>query len=122
MKLFSKIAFCILGFGLYGCDPSPNGDPLATDCQQDTPLVITVVLHPSEKAVEASYVSYLQDRGITPNPNMTRAAYAIVRSDGTRELHVPELRGQEDKVRLYIWGHEFSHAVCGDWHPPSLIL
>lgn len=124
MNLKTKLAFLFLGFGLLACEPSErHGDELlGGGCLSDTDLLVNVVIMKDSFEVEKAYVQYLKDRGQRVDKKATRAAFCVIRSNNTRTCYLPALRGQRDDERMFLWGHEFAHVVCGDWHPQDFTV
>lgn len=116
MNLRTKIAFLFLGFGLLACEPSERqGEELVCDYTPDR-LSLVVVLYDDISEVEAAYREYIRSRGGSVDKDAQRDGFCILRSDNHRICHLPRLRGQRDDTLMLLWGHEFSHVVCGDWH------
>lgn len=116
LKMKTKIAFLFLGFGLFACEPADKyGDELLTRCKVGVPMITQVILVENEAAVEKIYVEHMKMRG-KPLPSGTRSGFCILRSNNMSTCFLPVLRGQRDKERLYLWGHEFAHVICGPWH------
>lgn len=123
MKLILKIlaALLILGFLVVSCEPTDKyGDELVCD-QPVGPMSLEVVILSTPEVVEQKYRDYLMSKGKRVNRGAERDAFCILRSDNSRVCYLPKLRGQRDKDLMRLWGHEFAHVVCGDWHDPDFV-
>ena len=118
MKLKAKIGFLILGFGLLACEPTDKyGDEL--DCIPPPAMTLSVVVYETTDQVEQAYRNWMQQKGVRVERDATRDAFCVIRSDNSRTCYLPKLRGQRDEELMLLWGHEFAHVVCGDWHEPD---
>lgn len=99
-----------------GCSTTPVGPPLTTQCV-DTAEVssFTVMIrHPHE--IQAMFDQ-------TPRSVRTSATdpshingFTGLNASGQMTMALPTLRGQRDRERLVVWGHELAHVLCGPFH------
>jgi hypothetical protein len=118
MILKSKLlaGFCFLGF-LLACDQAPRyGEPLECDYTPSDRLSLVVLLYDDISDVEQAYRDYMRTKGQRIDKSAVRNGFCILRSDNHRICHLPKIRGQRDDDMITLWGHEFAHVVCGDWH------
>lgn len=118
MKLKAKIGFLILGFGLLACEPTDRYGPELA-CVPVGIMSLNVVLYDRVEQVEQAYENWMRQKGVRIQRDATRDAFCVLRSDNSRTCYLPKLRGQRDNDRMLLWGHEFAHVVCGDWHEPD---
>lgn len=116
MKLRTKIAFCFLGFGLLACEPNYGPE---LNCIPSGTLTLNVVVYDTTDQVEQAYRNWMRDRNVRVEREATRDSFCVLRSDNSRTCYLPKLRGQRDDDLMLLWGHEFAHVVCGDWHAPD---
>lgn len=118
MKVKNKSAFLFLGFLLVACDPGGNHGEELSCAQPASTISLEVVLLETPDDVEQVYRELAEERGIRVDKEASRDAFCILRST-YKTCYLPRLRGQRDDELMQLWGHEFAHVVCGDWHEPD---
>lgn len=91
-----------------------HGPELATDCVStgEVPAFTLMIRSPDE--IQALWARAGHDA--RSNVDGRIGGFIGLNASGQTTLVLPPLRGQTDRERLAVWGHELAHIVCGHFH------
>lgn len=100
---------------LAGCAGTPKtGKSLLTECVNTGEVAPFTIMIRSPDVIQDIF-------NRTPRSSRTSVvdqtgAFTGVNADGQITLVLPPLRGQYDRERMALWGHELAHIICGSFH------